>query len=79
MEERKKILELLEAGKINPEEARNLLEALKRSYSEDPCIEVDCHHVPPGFVNPRHHRHAYYRRPYKKVLVRLSGDDDWCR
>ncbi|MBD3286816.1 hypothetical protein GF338_10830 [candidate division WOR-3 bacterium] len=78
MDERKKILELLEEGKINPEEATKLLEALKRSYSQGPCIEVDCHRVPPGFAKIRNHRRTHYHRPYKKVVVRLAGEEDFC-
>jgi len=73
MDERKKILELLEKGKVNPEEARKLLEALKRSYTHEPHIELDCFlDGMPWFAK---HRHFHRHHPRKKVIIKMTGEN----
>lgn len=59
MEEKKKILEMLETGKISAEEAVKLLDALKKSFGPM--------HFGPGPFGLHRHKMAEMRKKMKKM------------
>lgn len=75
MEEKKKILSLLEEGKISAEEAVKLLEAVNKSNAGHVEIDMEC--IPGFHHHPRIIKKHLFGHSGKRVFVKLCGEDDF--
>lgn len=78
MEERKKILELLQNGKINADDAVKLLEALNKSYGPFGVMRFTGPHLR-KMMKKKMHKHGFghhFDPGRKKVIVKMVGDCD---
>lgn len=73
MNEKQRILKLLEDGKITAEEAAELLEALKKSYAHNTHAHPHCG---PMFIKHRFSRHHFDPccPPHRKKVIVKVGD-----
>lgn len=55
MNPKERILKMLEEGKINADDAAKLLEALKKSFADDLCVDVN---------TDKHHHKRFEKRIY---------------
>lgn len=79
MEERKKILNLLEEGKITTDEAVKLLEAVQKSYGHiNASFGHSHHHLHPHKLMRKIHNINHGFGPGRKMIIIKHADDCGC-